>query len=198
MTNNKYDIFLHDLGLKFESVHPFFFGLKLVTFDEFKNLSINVEFEKYFVTNLETKTKDNLFTEIFLISSYVYFYYFESFYADNEIFNKNKQFIYNACEKKFYGIEENNKFINEHNLSKKWRDIVDQIILMNDNADKVLYLIQAKNQFVIEYVNFFKWFRKELKKSWVENKNDSMKSIQDRKPNENVNLISINGVKNGK
>ncbi len=160
---NKLDFFKN---FNFE---PLFFlktGSKIVSYLEFKEFIETIDFKEYFKHDFKLNHEDHLTTQTFFKLAYTYCVFFNEFYTNNEMFIKNKQWIKTNLElsygrnfQKIYKINE------EHDLSKKWFNIIEEFKNEEDNHQKNIILITLKSAFINEYIAFAtQWLPEQIKK----------------------------------
>ena len=163
---NKLDFF------KDVNFEPLFFlknGAEFTTYLEFKEFIETTDFKEYFTHKFELDHEDHLITPNFLKLAYTYCVFFNSWYLEHEMFLKNKKWIMDKMEDAhgYRDFEDIYKLNEEHDLSKKWFDIIEQFNQEENDHKKVLLLATLKYSFVHEYISFVtKWLPEQIEKNF--------------------------------
>lgn len=164
-TENKLDFFKN---FNFEPIFFLKTGSKIVSYLEFKEFIETIEFKEYFKHDFKLNHEDHLTTQTFFKLAYTYCVFFNEFYTNNEMFIKNKQWIKTNLElsygrnfQKIYKINE------EHDLSKKWFNIIEEFKNEDDKHQKLIMLITLKSAFINEYISFVtQWLPEKISENY--------------------------------
>lgn len=158
MDNTQLDIFKN---MDFSPAVFMLSANQICSYQEFRDFGEGIIFEEYFQHKFQMDYEDKHITQTFLILAYTYFYFFNEFNLNNDLFQKNKKYITDRLLEDYDNYNQKKALIKinkENDLSKKWYGIISEAIKEDDNIDKINLINNIKYYFLQEYISFVMWF----------------------------------------